>query len=388
MLKVGLLNDSFPPMIDGVANAVYNYAEIITEKYGSACAITPKYPNVTDDYSFDVYRYASINTIGKIPYRIGNPFLPSNIADVRKMDLDILHVHCPFASAVFARQINMRPKKKKVPLVFTYHTKFDVDIDRYVTAPKFNKIARDFIIKNINSMDDVWVVSEGAGKNLAELGYKGEYIVMPNGTEYPKGKAPNEDIEELKRIYRINEDETVFLFVGRMMWYKNLKLILDALKQVKEAGIKFRALFVGDGGDAPAINKYAKELNLKDCTEFIGAVYDRDKLKAYFSLADLLLFPSTYDTSGLVVKEAAACDCPALLIENSCAAEGVEDGVSGLLALENTDSCAQKIIDSVRAKGFLHLLGKQASEHIYISWEDAVDKAVIRYNEVLGKYHK
>ena len=32
MLKVGLLNDSFPPMIDGVANATFNYASIIKEK--------------------------------------------------------------------------------------------------------------------------------------------------------------------------------------------------------------------------------------------------------------------------------------------------------------------------------------------------------------------
>ncbi len=387
MIKVGLFNDSFPPLIDGVANATFNYADIITKKYGMACAIVPRYPHVTDNYPFEVYRYSSITQIGKMPYRIGNPFSPANISDMRKKNFDILHVHCPFASAVFARQINMRPKSKKAPMIFTYHTKFDIDLNRYVKNPQFNKVARRFVVNNISSMDDVWVVSEGAGQNLLDLGYKGEYIIMPNGTDFPKGKADPDVINEIKRIYKLT-DEFVFLFVGRMMWYKNLKLILDALKIVKDAGIKFKAFFVGDGGDAPAVAKYAKDISINDRTEFVGAVFDRDKLKAYFSVADLLLFPSTYDTSGLVVKEAAACECASILVRNSCASEGVEDGISGLLIDENSDDFAKKIIDACRASGFLQSLGKRASDLIYLSWDDAVKKAVDRYHYVLENYKK
>ena len=40
-LKVCLMNDSFPPAIDGVANAVTNYADIITREHGSAAVVTP-----------------------------------------------------------------------------------------------------------------------------------------------------------------------------------------------------------------------------------------------------------------------------------------------------------------------------------------------------------
>ena len=59
-LKLGLLNDSFPPLIDGVANATKAYAQIIQDKYGKAVVITPKYPHVKDDYNFCVYRYHSV----------------------------------------------------------------------------------------------------------------------------------------------------------------------------------------------------------------------------------------------------------------------------------------------------------------------------------------
>lgn len=388
MLKVGLLNDSFPPMIDGVANATYNYASIINEKYGTPTVIVPFYPNVFDHHPFEVYRYSSLPQVGKMPYRIGNPFLPSNLLDIRKKELDILHSHCPFASSMFARAINSMPKTKKIPTIFTYHTKFDVDIDRYVHNDKFNKIAKKFVVENISSADEVWVVSRGAGENLKELGYKGEYIIMPNGCDFEKGMASKDKTQALKQKHNIKDDELVFLFVGRMMWYKNLQLIMDALKIVKDANIKFKAFFIGDGADRPAANQYAKNIGIGNETEFPGSVLDREELKAYFSIADLLLFPSVYDTSGLVVIEAAACDCASLLIKDSCASEGVTDMVSGLLCEENAESCAKKIIEAAREKGFLERLGKNAGEMVYCSWENSIDKAVKRYEIVIDNFNR
>ncbi len=43
------MNDSFPPVVDGVANAVVNYAKILTETEGSLRLATPEYPGVVDD---------------------------------------------------------------------------------------------------------------------------------------------------------------------------------------------------------------------------------------------------------------------------------------------------------------------------------------------------
>ncbi len=388
MLKVGLLNDSFPPMIDGVANTTFNYATIINEKYGKPSVIVPYYPNVFDHHPFTVYRYSSLPQVGKMPYRIGNPFLPNNLIDVRKMELDIMHSHCPFASSMFARQVNAVPKSKRIPTVFTYHTKFDIDIDRYVHNKRFNKISKQFVVDNIKAADEVWVVSKGAGENLKELGYNGEYLIMPNGCDFEKGIAEKDKMLALKKKYNIKKDELVFLFVGRMMWYKNLQLIMDALKIVKDAGIKFKAFFVGDGADRPAANQYAKNIGIGDETEFPGAVLDRDELKVYFSITDLLLFPSTYDTSGLVVIEAAACDCPALLVKDSCASEGITDMVNGLLAEENSESCAKKIIEAAREKDFLRKLGINAGNEVYISWEQSVDRAVKRYEVVIENFKR
>ena len=383
-LKVGLLNDSFPPTIDGVANAVVNYANIINSGLGKPIVITPKYPHIIDNYDFEVYRYFSANFRGKMPYRVGNPFSPKTIMELKQKDMDIMHIHCPFASAVLARQINNSySKRNKIPTVFTYHTKFDIDLEKYVPNPKINKIVRKFVLSNINFADEVWAVSEGGAQNLRDFGYTGNIRVMPNGTDFPKGRVDDKIIKKLNTLLELEDNVPVFLFVGRMMWYKNLKLILDSLKIVADAGINFKAIFIGDGGDKPAISHYAKNIGLGKKALFLGAIYERERVRAFFSRADLFLFPSTYDTSGLVVKEAAACDCASLLVRGSCAAEGVEDGVTGVLAEENPESCAKKIIEVVRGENAFKKLGEAAGEKVYVSWEKSVNDAYRRYEEIV-----
>ena len=48
-----LLNDSFPPILDGVANAVVNYAKNIEESHGHSVVLTPHMPGADDSgYGF------------------------------------------------------------------------------------------------------------------------------------------------------------------------------------------------------------------------------------------------------------------------------------------------------------------------------------------------
>jgi len=99
------------------------------------------------------------------------------------------------------------------------------------------------------------------------------------------------------------------------------------------------------------------------------------------------LFPSTYDTSGLVVKEAAACGCASALIKGCCAAEGVEDGISGIIADQETpESFAKALIESIRTDGLLEKVGRGAEDKVYFSWEQSVDLAKKRYEIVIENF--
>lgn len=381
-LKVGLMNDSFPPMIDGVANTVKAYADILCAG-DEPVVITPKYPHVTDNYPYEVYRYPSIPTDRLFGYRSGDPFELISVTELINKKFDILHVHCPFASAVLA--LNLKHlSHNRLPLVFTYHTKFDVDIAKRVPLKTFQKLVVKFVVKNISKMDEVWVVSAGAGENLRSLGYKGDYRVMPNGTDFERRRSSGEAVRALRNQYAIPDGELVFLFVGRMMWYKNIGLIVDAMKKLKDKGLKFKVFMVGSGDDRFAIEQYVKESGLEDRFLFTGAIHDREELRTYYSTADLFLFPSTYDTSGLVVKEAAACSCPSVLVRGSCASEGVEDNQTGFLCEETADSCAQVIAAAVQDRARLKAVGEAAAERVYYSWNDAVSDARERYEAILA----
>ena len=383
-LKVCLINDSFPPLIDGVANTVMNYAKVINEKHGKAIVAAPFHPKEKDsDFSYKVIRFPSINTERIIDYRAGYPFSYETLDKIKAENINIIHTHCPFASTILARTLR---EPLNCPIIFTYHTKFDVDIERAVGKGYLKDKIIKGIIRNIEACDEVWVVSEGAGENLKSLGYKGDFIVMPNGVDIPKGKVSKEEIEKYTGEYSLPENVPVFLFVGRMAWYKGLDIILEGLAKLKETGEDFRMVFVGGGLDFDEVKKYSEELGLSEKCIFTGPINNRNAIRAFYSRADLFLFPSVYDTNGLVVREAAACGLASVLIKKSCAAEGILDCETGFTIENSAESLVEKLVFLCKNRELMKKVGENAAEKIYISWEDSVANAVKRYEKVLENY--
>ena len=383
-LKVCLLNDSFPPVVDGVANAVLNYARCLTATEAGCVVATPDYPGAVDDYPFPVIRYPSIDTSRLVGYRAGNPFSLSVTNALTDMGFDIIHSHCPVASTILARVLRETVQK---PVVFTYHTKFDIDIENAVHSQRMQETAVKLLVNNISACDEVWVVSRGAGENLRSLGYEGDYVVMPNGVDVPRGRADDRAVAELSEKWDLKTDAPVYLFLGRIMWYKGLRLILDALKIVRDAGQDFRMVFVGDGMDRPEVEAYARELGLYDLCRFTGAERDRETVRAWYTRADLFLFPSTFDTNGLVVREAAACSLGSVLIRGSCAAEDIVHGDTGILIDETAEALAQALLSPEASREMFRRVGRNACDKIYLSWDDAVERAREQYRLVLHRWH-
>jgi glycosyltransferase involved in cell wall biosynthesis len=239
------------------------------------------------------------------------------------------------------------------------------------------------MVNNISACDEVWVVSHGAGENLRSLGYEGEYRVVSNGVDFPKGRADEELVAETTKDYDLPEGVPVFLFVGRLMKYKGLPIIVDAMKKLSDEGIDYRMVFVGGGADAEEMQDKVKEYGIDNKVIFTGAIHDRDKLRAWNTRADLFLFPSVYDTNGIVVREAAACGLASVLIKDSCAAEGITHDRNGFIIEENADSMAALLKEVSKDLGHLYDVGQHAMDEIYISWEDCVKDARERYSQLI-----
>lgn len=383
-LKVCLVNDSFPPAIDGVANAVVNYGTYIQKNHGEAVVVTPFYPDADDAaFPFEVLRYPSLDITKAVGYRAGLPFDAELLSRLEGEGFDLIHSHCPITSTMLARTLRDRIDR---PIVFTYHTKFDIEIAGAIRGRLIREEAARILVQNISACDEVWTVSRGAGENLRKLGYEGDYLVMPNGVDFPKGRVDEAAVSEATALYDLPEELPVFLFVGRMMWYKGIRIILDALKTLDEKGFKFRMVFVGGGGDKDEIMAYCSSLGLDGKVIFISPIRDRAAIRAWYCRADLFLFPSTFDTNGLVVREAAACGLGSVLVRGSCAAEDVADGLSGVLIDENAASMAAALEGLIDKREAMRAIGEGAQRELYISWEDAVANAYERYGTVIEKY--
>lgn len=383
-LKIAIGTEAFPPTIDGISTVAKCYADIINEKLGEAVIVTPKNPNQEDyKYKYKIYRYKSLFTFGE-GYPVGWPFKRQFSEDIINMNFDVLHSHCPIATSYFYRRVN---RIKRIPQVLTYHTKYEYDFESRIPGYPLRHRAYGFLLNNIKSADEVWVTSKGTAQSLRKVGYEGDYIIMPNGCDLPISSFSDDDRDIIRRKHSIPAGIPILIFVGRMMWYKNIKIIADACRRLKNNDFNFRLIMIGTGPDENAIKKYIRKNGLDGNVIFTGQILDRAELQLYYSAADLLVFPSVFDTNGLVVREAAASATAALLVDGSCAAEGIKDGETGFLCSENDQSVAASILKIFENPPQLRQVGINAQNDIYISWDESIKNAYERYRIVIDDFY-
>lgn len=387
-MVIGQFNDSYPPVMDGVANLVRNYAYWLDRDYGECYVVTPAHPGYIDREPFPVLRYYSAPIRFYEPYRFGLDFLDINFSStIRHIPFSLVHAHAPFSSGMVALNI---ARRKKIPIIATFHSKFYDDFKEVLKLKSFARLSTLMVIEFFNKVDQVWTVSNSTADTLREYGYKKKVTVVPNGSDFLPGKLPAEEIDRTLKEYSIPKGEWTMLFIGQHIHQKNTMMIIDALSHLKRSGFRFRMVFVGTGVARVEMEKRVKDLELTGQVHFLGSILDRKRLAGLYSMANLFLFPSIYDNAPLVVREAAALETPSLLVEGSNSAEGVVDGKNGFLAKNSAEAVAGKILE-ISKRNDLAEIGKEACRTLYRSWKDIVDEVYTRYADLVEykqKYKK
>lgn len=384
MQNIGLFNDSYPPIIDGVAITVQNYAKWMQLQGRDVCVVTPKAPDYTDTDPFPVYRYPSIPLISRKPYRLGLPDIDIAFqTKLEKIPFSLVHAHCPFTSGLLALKI---AKERRIPLVATFHTKYRDNFEQALHSKKLVDLMVKELVYFYKQADEVWIPQESVEETLREYGYKGKLTVMNNGTDFCTDEDPYLLKNEARKKLGIVDNEIVLLYVGQLVWEKNLKLIIDALSKSRD--LKFKMFFVGTGYAEEELKHLAENLQLSSFISFPGLIADRETLRTYYAAADLFLFPSLYDTWALVVREAAALYTPSLMLERSIASTAITDNVNGFLIDEDPDLLALKLHDLSQNRHLLRTTGVNAAQSLTKSWEDIVSEVLDRYDYLIKKHIK
>ncbi|MFZ4520276.1 MAG: glycosyltransferase [Bacteroidales bacterium] len=376
-------NDSYFPIMDGVGMTAHNYAHWLNAKYGKSILVAPKVKGYTDNVDYKVHRFKSVLLPGMNPYRVGLPLFDVKFKKkLKKTKFDLLHAHCPFISGQVALKL---AKKLNVPLVATFHTKYRDDFKKVINNDLFIDFLLKLTLDFYNSADLVLVPNKATGLTLREYGYQGSYEVMLNGTDMlipDSGKLQKYKAKGLELIDSGSE-EFVMLFVGQHRWEKNVKLIIDALKMLQTSGKQFKMVFVGEGYAARDMTQLVHQYQLHDQVVFLGVITNRKELQNIYAAADLLVFPSIYDNSPLVIQEAAAFGVPSVVVRSSSSAEGIVDGVNGFLVENETTSLTTTISDLMKNPGAIRKAGAEATRSLYHPWEAIVDTVYGRYVELI-----
>ncbi|MBQ3265907.1 MAG: glycosyltransferase [Ruminococcus sp.] len=384
-IRSAQFNDTYFPIVDGVVQTVHNYAELMNRS-GYCCVVTPR-PKLRyddSDLSYEVYRTSSLK-LSVAEYALPAPKLDNKVRDfLSNRRPDIFHAHSPFMCGSFAASY---AKKLGIPSVATFHSKYYDDAINITGSKTIAKLVAAKVVRFYRSVDSVWACSAGTADTLRSYGYRGNIVVMDNGTTYEMPSDPDALRRKAAAAFKIPEDKHIILFVGHQIWHKNLKLVLDTFKLLDNHSDDYRLFLVGNGYDGEEIRKYADEQNFKDGhVNFVGKIVDREVLQGLYLSADLLFFPSVYDNSPLVVREAASMGVPSLLTTGSNAAEAVVKDVSGFTAVENKVAMFREILRIFGTDGLLEKVSAGARRDVAKTWKEIVPQVQDKYAEIIEEY--
>lgn len=386
-ITVGLFNDSFFPITDGVIMVVDNYARRLSN-FCNVIVFVPNYLfskfddttlpyKVVRCYSLDVPFLDYSLPIPKLDYKF--------IRNLNKYKLDIVHIHSPFSLGVAGLKY---AKRHHIPCIATMHSQFKQDFKR---ALKSEMLANKFtyrLMKVYNKCDLCFAVNKEVARiYFEEYHYKTMPRVLLNATDMEPIENNNKTYKGLDKKYNIKWNVKVFLFVGRLNILKNILFIVDSLSVLKKKkpSLKFKMLFVGVGQDEDKLKERIKELNLEKEVLLVGKIEDRIELASIYKRADLFLFPSVYDASSLVQIEAASQKTPGVFLKNTATSSTITDNVNGFLSEETVGAYSDKIIEVMENKELYKKVSNNAYYDLYRSWDKAVEEIYEIYKDLIDK---
>lgn len=385
-LRIGIFIDTYFPMIDGVIMAVDNYARYLSQYAEVTVFTTVVNRDFEDNCPYRVVRCRSL------PLRNEDYVVPAPDLDLEfwnelmRSELDIVHIHSPFTVGMAGKRY---AKRRGIPMVATMHSQFQVDFRRTLKVEPLVRLAMDEIMKVFNSADEVWVPNANAAKVFLEYGGEREAIVHANATDIKPIQDPAAGRARINALLNLRDDETVLLFVGRLVLQKNILFIADAAAELIKKGFRdFRLLYVGSGPDEDALRDRVAELGLGDKVVFCGKVSDRDTLADYYSRADLFVFPSFYDVNSLVQIEAASQKTPTLFLSGAVTAALGTDGVDCYFSENSAEKYADKIIKIFGDKELYRTVCEGAFRSIYKSWDTVIAEILSDYSRLIREHKK
>lgn len=343
-MKIGIFTDSYKPYTSGVVTSIVTFKEELEKLGHSLYIFAPSYPNYSD-VEDGVYRFLSVPSPTNSEFSLAIPVLPGMNMLLRRMHLDIIHVHSPFTMGRVGLHY---ARRYHIPIMFTYHTLYDQYV-HYV--PVAQDLAREMAIKFsnhfCNQCDHIVVPTTEVEEILKGYEIKTPVSVIPTGVPLHKFKAP--EANWLREWYPIPAENQILLFVGRLSREKNLEFLLEAFNVIKSKMPNTTLVLTASGPLEQDLKNLAASLglSLEEDVIFTGAVPFDTLVQIYYA-SDLFVFSSMTETQGLVLVEAMAAGLPVVAIRAYGVCDMVNHGVNGILTGEDREEFAEAVVQVLK----------------------------------------
>jgi len=379
-MKIGMFINYYTPSKGGMETSVINLSRGLEKNGHEVFIFAPEYPDYKDEKK-NIFRYKSFRfNYGGYFYVIPISFISKAEETVKKLNLDIIHSHQPYSLGSEALKFS---KKLKIPLVFTYHIRYE-DYSHYVPLipePVSKKYIRKITTKYSNYCDNIIAPSTAIKKMLVDRGIKAPISIIPSGINIDNFKKDTGQKSEIRKKYDVKSEDILLITACRLTEEKNLGFLVKSFAKIKQRYNDIKFMIVGDGAVRKDLEKMAEELGVKNDVIFTGLV-DRTEIVGLYQASDIFIFASKTETQGLVAVEAMAAGNPVVAIKASGIEDMVKNGEDGFLTSESEEEFSESVLKIVNDKNLREKMSAQAkinSERFSI--EPWVGK-------VVGLYHK
>jgi len=182
-------------------------------------------------------------------------------------------------------------------------------------------------------------------------------FLVPNGIPFDEQK----EVENKGRFPKINPDEFIILFIGRIHRTKGLEFALKAISRIKEKRIRF--LIIGPEEDK-AYSIYLKslstELGIREKVLWCGPV-TKNETRDFYRKSSLMILTSNSENFGMTVIEAMSNGLPVLVSKNTGIWQDVVSNKAGVGVDLNVNLIAQEIKKLIEEPQMLSRMSKNAS---------------------------
>lgn len=152
------------------------------------------------------------------------------------------------------------------------------------------------------------------------------------------------DMSMLQSVKPVKSDIDI-MYAGRIMNFKNIHLIIEAIASLKKAGTRLNCVIIGEGPHKTKLQKLATDLHVSRQIQWLGFLEKSEDVYAHMKAAKLFILPSSREGFGIVLMEANACGTPVLTANfaGNAAKDLIEERDNGYVFMPNITSLSASI---------------------------------------------